>query len=98
MVVRCFHSGFVFDCRSVDVPFVGELEGKPGAFITAGHCGHGTSQLVAMDTVDEPNLLGMARAMVCARGIAALIRGESWSKTDLPECFRPTTERLARTD
>jgi len=39
---------------------------------------------------------GMARAMTCSRGIAALIRGESWSATGLPECFQPTPERLAK--
>ena len=29
------------DRLSIDVPFVGELEGKPGSFICAGHNGHG---------------------------------------------------------
>ena len=27
--------------RSTAVPYVGELEGKPGCFICAGHNGHG---------------------------------------------------------
>ncbi|KIY52296.1 FAD dependent oxidoreductase [Fistulina hepatica ATCC 64428] len=60
------------------VPYVGEIHGMPGAFITAGHSGH-----------------GMARTFTCSRGIAALIRGESWESTKLPECFQPTLERLA---
>jgi hypothetical protein len=34
--------------------------------------------------------------MTCARGLAALIQGASWESTGLPECFRPTRERLAR--
>ncbi|KAF9025723.1 DAO-domain-containing protein [Hymenopellis radicata] len=60
------------------VPYVGAVHGKPGAFITAGHSGH-----------------GMARTFTCSRGIAALMRGESWESTKLPECFQPTPERLA---
>ncbi|KIY72603.1 FAD dependent oxidoreductase [Cylindrobasidium torrendii FP15055 ss-10] len=39
---------------------------------------------------------GMARTFTCSRGIAMLIRGESWAATGLPECFEPTPERLAR--
>ncbi|KAJ7354380.1 FAD dependent oxidoreductase [Mycena albidolilacea] len=62
-----------------DIPYVGELHDKPGAFICAGHHGH-----------------GMARVMTCARGLATLIQGGSWESTGLPECFRPTRERLAR--
>ncbi|KAJ6456500.1 FAD dependent oxidoreductase [Mycena sanguinolenta] len=61
------------------IPYVGELHDKPGAFICAGHHGH-----------------GMARIMTCAKGLAALIQGESWESTGLPECFQPTRERLAR--
>ncbi|VDB87418.1 unnamed protein product [Peniophora sp. CBMAI 1063] len=38
---------------------------------------------------------GMARTFTCSKGIAALIRGESWESTKLPECFQPTPERLA---
>ncbi|KIJ24528.1 hypothetical protein M422DRAFT_274673 [Sphaerobolus stellatus SS14] len=60
------------------VPYVGQLPNKPGAFICAGHCGH-----------------GMARIMTCARGLAALMRGESWSATGLPECFEPTEKRMS---
>ncbi|ESK90553.1 fad dependent oxidoreductase [Moniliophthora roreri MCA 2997] len=60
------------------VPYVGAVHGRPGAYITAGHSGH-----------------GMARAFTCSRGVAALIRGESWESTKLPECFQPTPERLA---
>lgn len=37
----------------------------------------------------------MARTFTCSKGIAALIRGESWESTKLPECFQPTPERLA---
>ncbi|KIJ23063.1 hypothetical protein M422DRAFT_196383, partial [Sphaerobolus stellatus SS14] len=37
---------------------------------------------------------GMARIMTCARGIAKLLQGASWSETGLPECFEPTSERL----
>ncbi|KAK7452687.1 hypothetical protein VKT23_012088 [Stygiomarasmius scandens] len=59
------------------VPYVGAVHGKPGAFITAGHSGH-----------------GMARTFTCSRGIAALLRGESYESTGLPECFQPTPERL----
>ncbi|THH16072.1 hypothetical protein EW146_g4508 [Bondarzewia mesenterica] len=59
------------------IPYVGALHGKPGAFINAGHCGH-----------------GMARIMTCSKGLAALIRGETWESTKLPECFQPTPERL----
>ncbi|KAF7334780.1 FAD dependent oxidoreductase [Mycena sanguinolenta] len=61
------------------IPYVGELHDKPGAFICAGHHGH-----------------GMARIMSCAKGLAALIQGDSWESTGLPECFEPTHERLAR--
>ncbi|KAK0222266.1 FAD dependent oxidoreductase [Armillaria fumosa] len=61
------------------VPFVGELHDKPGAFICAGHAGH-----------------GMARILACAKGLAALIQGEPWEKTKIPECFQPTPERLAK--
>ncbi|KAF8590750.1 FAD dependent oxidoreductase [Ramaria rubella] len=61
------------------VPYVGELNDKPGAFINAGHSGH-----------------GMARIMTCSRGLAVLMRGESWDATGLPECFEPTPERLSR--
>ncbi|KAL0956567.1 hypothetical protein HGRIS_002704 [Hohenbuehelia grisea] len=60
------------------VPFVGKLEGKPNAFINAGHAGH-----------------GMSRVMTASRGIAAIIRGDSWATTGLPECFQPTRERLS---
>ncbi len=42
--------------------------------------------------------LGMARTFTCSRGIAALMRGESWESTKLPECFQPTPERLAKTE
>ncbi|KAJ7502593.1 FAD dependent oxidoreductase [Mycena galericulata] len=59
------------------VPYVGELHDKPGAFVCAGHHGH-----------------GMARIMTCARGLAAVIQGGDWASTGLPECFRPTRERL----
>ena len=38
----------------------------------------------------------MARTFTCSKGIAALIRGESWESTQLPECFQPTPERLAK--
>ncbi|KAF8526631.1 FAD dependent oxidoreductase [Hysterangium stoloniferum] len=73
----CDWTGII--CYTPDgVPFVGAVHGKPGAFICAGHCGH-----------------GMARIMTCARGIAALVRGEDWSVTGLPECFEPTPERLS---
>ncbi|KAJ7227872.1 FAD dependent oxidoreductase [Mycena haematopus] len=61
------------------IPYVGELHDKPGAFVCAGHHGH-----------------GMARIMTCAKGLAALIQGDSWESTGLPECFQPTRERLAR--
>ncbi|KAK1230922.1 hypothetical protein PQX77_005953 [Marasmius sp. AFHP31] len=37
---------------------------------------------------------GMARTFTCSRGIAALLRGDSWESTKLPECFQPTPERL----
>ena len=40
---------------------------------------------------------GMARTFTCSKGIASLIRGESWESTKLPECFQPTPERLAAT-
>jgi len=60
------------------VPYVGAVHAKPGAFISAGHSGH-----------------GMARIMTCSRGLAALIRGENWAATNLPECFEPTPERLS---
>ncbi|KAJ7860342.1 FAD dependent oxidoreductase [Mycena leptocephala] len=60
------------------IPYVGELLDKPGAFVCAGHHGH-----------------GMARVMTCAKGLAALIQGESWESTGLPECFQPSRERLS---
>ncbi|KAK0220638.1 hypothetical protein IW262DRAFT_1273165 [Armillaria fumosa] len=55
------------------VPFVSELHDKPGAFICAGHAGH-----------------GMAPIPAWAKGLAALIQGEPWEKTKIPECFQPT--------
>ncbi|KAJ5348894.1 FAD dependent oxidoreductase [Penicillium brevicompactum] len=39
---------------------------------------------------------GMARIFTCAPGVAQIVRGESWSKTGLPECFQFNTERLNR--
>ncbi|KAJ7762592.1 FAD dependent oxidoreductase [Mycena metata] len=63
---------------SEGIPYVGELHDKPGAFICAGHHGH-----------------GMARIMTCARGLASVIQGGTWESTGLPECFRPTRERLS---
>ncbi|KAI8713945.1 DAO domain-containing protein [Fusarium sp. LHS14.1] len=39
---------------------------------------------------------GMARIFQCARGLAKLITGESWSTTGMPECFKFSKERLAR--
>ncbi|KAJ7762589.1 FAD dependent oxidoreductase [Mycena metata] len=60
------------------IPFVGEIHDRPGAFILAGHQGH-----------------GMARIMACAKGLAALIQGASWESTGLPECFRPSHERMS---
>ncbi|KAJ7162305.1 FAD dependent oxidoreductase [Mycena filopes] len=38
---------------------------------------------------------GMARIMTCARGLASVIQGGTWASTGLPECFRPTRERLS---
>jgi hypothetical protein len=38
---------------------------------------------------------GMARVMTCAKGLAALIQGESWESIGLPECFQPSRERLS---
>ncbi|KAK7041452.1 hypothetical protein VNI00_009318 [Paramarasmius palmivorus] len=39
---------------------------------------------------------GMARAVSCAKGLAALIQGSSWEDTGLPECFQPTRKRIAK--
>ncbi|KAJ3742366.1 FAD dependent oxidoreductase [Lentinula detonsa] len=63
-----------------NIPFVGNVEGKPGAYVIAGHCGH-----------------GMARIASCAKGLAMLISGASWSDTSLPESFRPTKKRMRQT-
>ncbi|KIK61775.1 hypothetical protein GYMLUDRAFT_96617 [Collybiopsis luxurians FD-317 M1] len=30
-----------------DIPFVGKLDGKPNAYINAGHCGHGMGRIVS---------------------------------------------------
>ncbi|KAJ3768495.1 FAD dependent oxidoreductase [Lentinula raphanica] len=75
--------GFLYDWTGImgytrdNIPFVGNVEGKPGAYIIAGHCGH-----------------GMARIVSCAKGLATLISGGSWSDTGLPESFQPTRDRM----
>ncbi|KAJ3807149.1 FAD dependent oxidoreductase, partial [Lentinula aff. lateritia] len=75
--------GLVYDWTGImgytrdNIPFVGDVEGKPGAYVIAGHCGH-----------------GMARIASCAKGLATLMFGGSWSDTGLPGCFRPTKERM----
>ncbi|KAF8830780.1 hypothetical protein HHX47_DHR2000802 [Lentinula edodes] len=31
----------------IDIPFVGNVEGKPGAYVIAGHCGHGMARIAS---------------------------------------------------
>ncbi|KIK54850.1 hypothetical protein GYMLUDRAFT_231584 [Collybiopsis luxurians FD-317 M1] len=82
---ECVGEGFLYDWTGImgytrdNIPFVGNVEGKPGAYIIAGHCGH-----------------GMARIISCAKSLATLISGGSWTDTTLPESFRPSKERLIR--
>ena len=80
-----------------DIPYVGEVEGRRGQYIIAGHCGHGVS-LHQINSQKSPLMSNaqMARIATCSRGIAQLIQGEGWSATGLPECFQPTIERIGR--
>ena len=41
-------------------------------------------------------VIGMARIMTCARGVAKLLSGGTWEDTGLPECFQPTSERMIK--
>ncbi|ESK94387.1 fad dependent oxidoreductase superfamily [Moniliophthora roreri MCA 2997] len=59
------------------VPFIGDLPDRPGAYICAGHVGH-----------------GMARILSCVQGLAEVMVGARWEESKIPECFRPTRDRL----
>lgn len=80
------------------VPYVGELNERPGQYIIAGHSGHGKRLFLACQAWSNHLLKGMARIMTCARGIAKLLKGEDYASTGLPECFQPTKERMTRYD
>ena len=44
------------------------------------------------------HVVGMARIMTCARGVATLLSGGTWEDTGLPECFKPTSERIVKNE
>ena len=88
------------DLSSTAVPFVGELEGKPGCFICAGHNGHGEFLSYCVNPgwllTHDVYHVGMARIMTCARGVATLLSGGTWGDTGLPECFQPASDRMSK--
>ncbi|KAF7299937.1 Fad dependent oxidoreductase [Mycena chlorophos] len=69
----------VMGYTSSGIPFVGEMPGRRGVFVCAGHHGHGMARIMTCAK-------GLAALM---RGAA-----HTWEETGLPECFAPSEERL----
>jgi hypothetical protein len=77
-----------------EVPFVGEIPGKPGQWISAGHNGHGMVR--GMSSAECLQLTYQARIFTVSPALVKMIQGASWEEAGLPESFKITEGRLRR--